>query len=253
MPKYRHALTAAPSNSVMPRLFTLTEVTALQRDFAEKCTALLTFNLDAVQRFNDITTLLEIVHVAYALEGTGAKFRAHLITCNMHARLLAHLDSLNALCRHAIQSGLITDAPDMPAYNEHVYSAAALCRDIQEGKPDAEHAIAQWLASTRSDFARNAAVHFRQLVAPGGQPQKPELGALYKVGLPLFRKHAASKTLWHDIRRDIDALLQAVIADGTATDDQRTVWQTWQKLSADGKRWQLRSVFKELVFGGQSI
>jgi len=253
MPKYRHALTAAPSNSVMPRLFTLTEVTALQRDFAEKCTALLTFNLDAVQRFNDITTLLEIVHVAYALEGTSAKFRAQLITCNMHARLLAHLDSLNALCRHAIQSGLITDTPDMPAYNEHVYSAAALCRDIQEGKPDAEQAIAQWLSATRSDFARNAAAHFRQLVAPGGQPQKPQVEALYKIGYSIWQRHKASNTVWQDTRRDIDALLQAAITGGTATDDQRLVWQAWQKMTDNAIRRQLRNVFSKALFAEQGI
>ena len=252
MSKYRSVATV-PSNSVTLRLFTLAEVTALQREFSERCTALLTFNLDAAQRFNDITTLLEIVHVAYALEGTSAKFRAQLITCNMHARLLGHLDSLNALIMAAINAGLIADAPDQPAYNTHVYHAAALCRDVQAGLPEAEQAIERWLASTRSDFARTAALHFRQLVAPGGQPRKPELDALYQIGLPLFQKHVASKTLWHDIRRDIDAMLQVAIQRDTATDAQRLVWQTWQNLYADGKRWQLRTVFKELVFGVQNI
>jgi len=242
-------ITAPVRTSVIPKLYTTDQVSTLQ----SKYVALLAFNLDTTDRFNTIANLLEGLQAVYGAVGTGDKFRAYLISRNMHANLLAQLDSLNSLANEAVSSALIAEAPEQYVFNKFVYDVAALCRDVQAGKANANTAIEHWISEHQTNFARNAAVHFRQLVAPGGQPEKPQVEALYKIGYSIWQRHKASNTVWQDTRRDINAILQAVIADGTATDDQRLVWQAWHEMTDNAIRRQLRNVFSKALFAEQGI
>ena len=137
--------------------------------------------------------------------GTGDKFRAYVISRNMHANLLAQLDSLNSLANEAVSSALIAEAPEQYIFNKFVYNVAALCHDVQAGKADADKAIEYWIMTHQTNFARTAATHFRQLVTTGGRPAKPELDALYAIGLPIFQKHAGNNTIVSSMQEPVFA------------------------------------------------